>query len=179
MLEIHQFPCLTDNYGFLIHDPVSGETACIDTPDADAYLKEVGVLNEDQTGPFAALLVQNDRLVASAVNAMHLEGDPTRHAELEALRQASQSGPLAGAIVYASGHPCPMCLSALVMNGIRAVYYAFDNHDAAPFGFDSTSSYDKLRLPLSPPPLPLIKLPVALAAAALYGDNSEAEPAHE
>jgi glyoxylase-like metal-dependent hydrolase (beta-lactamase superfamily II) len=42
MLEIHQFPCLTDNYGFLIHDPVSGETACIDTPDADAYLREAG-----------------------------------------------------------------------------------------------------------------------------------------
>lgn len=39
-LEIHQFPCLSDNYGFLVHDPASGETACIDTPDADAYLRE-------------------------------------------------------------------------------------------------------------------------------------------
>lgn len=39
-LQIHQFPCLSDNYGFLIHDPASGETACIDTPDADAYLGE-------------------------------------------------------------------------------------------------------------------------------------------
>lgn len=38
MLEVHQFPCLSDNYGFLLHDPASGETACIDTPDADAYL---------------------------------------------------------------------------------------------------------------------------------------------
>lgn len=37
-LEIHQFPCLQDNYGFLLHDPDSGETTCIDTPDADAYL---------------------------------------------------------------------------------------------------------------------------------------------
>ena len=42
MLEIHQFPCLSDNYGYLVHDPVSGETACIDTPDADAYLREAG-----------------------------------------------------------------------------------------------------------------------------------------
>lgn len=42
MLEIHQFPCLSDNYGFLIHDPASGDTACIDTPDADAYLREAG-----------------------------------------------------------------------------------------------------------------------------------------
>lgn len=39
-LEVHQFPCLSDNYGFLLHDPDSGETACIDTPDAEAYLRE-------------------------------------------------------------------------------------------------------------------------------------------
>ena len=40
MLEIHQFACLSDNYGFLLHDPASGETACIDTPDAEEYLKQ-------------------------------------------------------------------------------------------------------------------------------------------
>jgi len=39
-LQVHQFPCLSDNFGFLLHDPESGETACIDTPDADAYLRE-------------------------------------------------------------------------------------------------------------------------------------------
>ncbi len=32
-LEIHQFPCLNDNYGFLIHDPEADMTATIDTPD--------------------------------------------------------------------------------------------------------------------------------------------------
>jgi hydroxyacylglutathione hydrolase len=40
MLQVHQFPCLSDNYGYLLHDPASGETACIDTPDAEAYLRE-------------------------------------------------------------------------------------------------------------------------------------------
>ena len=40
MLQIHQFPCLSDNYGYLAHDPASGETACIDTPDAAEYLKQ-------------------------------------------------------------------------------------------------------------------------------------------
>lgn len=39
-LQIHQFPCLQDNYGFLLHDPDSGETATIDTPDADIILGE-------------------------------------------------------------------------------------------------------------------------------------------
>lgn len=40
MLEVHQFACLSDNYGYLLHDPASDETVCIDTPDADAYLRE-------------------------------------------------------------------------------------------------------------------------------------------
>lgn len=35
-LEIHQFPCLNDNYGVLIHDPGSNVTASIDAPDATA-----------------------------------------------------------------------------------------------------------------------------------------------
>ena len=40
MLEIHQFPCLSDNYGYLVHDPASGETAAIDTPDGAEYLRQ-------------------------------------------------------------------------------------------------------------------------------------------
>ena len=39
-LQIHQFACLTDNYGYLVHDPASGETVCIDTPDAAEYLAQ-------------------------------------------------------------------------------------------------------------------------------------------
>ncbi|PNU06411.1 hydroxyacylglutathione hydrolase [Novosphingobium guangzhouense] len=42
MLEVHQFPCLSDNYGYLLHDPASQETVCIDTPDADEYLRQAG-----------------------------------------------------------------------------------------------------------------------------------------
>ena len=39
-LELSMFSCLSDNYGYLIHDPVSGETVAIDTPDANTILKE-------------------------------------------------------------------------------------------------------------------------------------------
>jgi len=38
---VHQFPCLNDNYGYLIHDETTGATAAIDTPDADAYRREL------------------------------------------------------------------------------------------------------------------------------------------
>lgn len=40
MLEVHQFPCLSDNYGYLLHDSAGGETAAIDTPDAGEYLDQ-------------------------------------------------------------------------------------------------------------------------------------------
>ena len=39
-LEIVVFPMLSDNYGFLLHDPASGETAVVDPADADATLAE-------------------------------------------------------------------------------------------------------------------------------------------
>ena len=40
-LTVRQFPCLSDNYGFLIRDDASGKTGCIDTPDAAAILREL------------------------------------------------------------------------------------------------------------------------------------------
>ena len=44
MLEVHQFPCLSDNYGFLALDEASGLAACIDTPEAGAILRELDKL---------------------------------------------------------------------------------------------------------------------------------------
>lgn len=43
-LIVHQFPCLSDNYGFLVRDEATGKVAAIDTPDAEAILAELGKL---------------------------------------------------------------------------------------------------------------------------------------
>jgi hydroxyacylglutathione hydrolase len=40
MIHVHQFPCLSDNYGYLVHDTDSHETVAIDTPDAKEYLRQ-------------------------------------------------------------------------------------------------------------------------------------------
>ena len=37
-LQVEMFPCLSDNYGFLLHDPDSGATACVDTPEVAPIL---------------------------------------------------------------------------------------------------------------------------------------------
>ncbi|MBV61037.1 MAG: hydroxyacylglutathione hydrolase [Nevskiales bacterium] len=41
MLQVHQFPCLSDNYGFLIRDEATGVVACVDTPDAHAIARQL------------------------------------------------------------------------------------------------------------------------------------------
>jgi hydroxyacylglutathione hydrolase len=51
-ITIRQFPCLSDNYGFLVRDEASGLAACIDTPDADVILREL-----DQVGWRLALIL--------------------------------------------------------------------------------------------------------------------------
>jgi hydroxyacylglutathione hydrolase len=43
-LVVHQFPCLSDNYGFLVRDQATGAVACVDTPDAEAILRELKTL---------------------------------------------------------------------------------------------------------------------------------------
>jgi hydroxyacylglutathione hydrolase len=40
-IEVRQFPCLSDNYGYLVRDQASGLCACIDTPDGDAVLTQL------------------------------------------------------------------------------------------------------------------------------------------
>lgn len=122
--------------------------------------------------PFGAVLARDGEIIATGVNDVVQSHDPTRHAELEAIRGASQRlgrPDLSGCVVYASGHPCPMCLAALVLARVDAVYYAFDNRDAAPYGFSSEAAYQTLRLPLEPPPLPLTRLELGLSAAQIYG----------
>ncbi|MES2025755.1 MAG: nucleoside deaminase [Pseudomonadota bacterium] len=109
--------------------------------------------------PFGAVLVMDGEIISTGVNDIVHSHDPTTHAEMEAIRVASRvlaRPSMKGAVVYASGHPCPMCLAAMVLTGVDAVYYAFDNNDAAPYGLSSEAVYQKLQLPLTPPPLPLV-----------------------
>lgn len=144
-----------------IHEQLLGEAVRL----AEANLQRGG-------RPFGAVLAIDGEIVATGVNDIVHSHDPTTHAEMEAVRAASRRlgrPDLKGSVVYASGHPCPMCLAAMVIAGVDAVYYAFDNNDAAPYGLSSEAAYQALRLPLAPPPLPLMRIDVGVSAAQLYG----------
>ncbi len=149
-------------------------------PSHEELLREavrLAEINRDRRArPFGAVLAIDGAIIATGVNDVVHSHDPTTHAEMEAVRAASRRlgrPNLKGSVVYASGHPCPMCLAALVIAGVEAVYYAFDNNDAAPYGLSSEATYQALRLSLSPPPLPLTRLDVGVTAAHLYGRSSD------
>ncbi|MCK9512361.1 MAG: nucleoside deaminase [Pigmentiphaga sp.] len=102
--------------------------------------------------PFGALVVRDGEVIATAVNEIHLSHDLTDHAKLLAIRAAARDhGPqvLKGSAVYASGHPCPMCLAAMRLAGVNAVTYAYSNQDAAPFGLSTADLYNELKLPFA------------------------------
>ncbi|APR85355.1 tRNA-specific adenosine-34 deaminase [Minicystis rosea] len=121
--------------------------------------------------PFGAVLVKDGSVVATGVNEILATGDPTAHAELQAIRAAAAklgiSG-LAGAVMYASGEPCPMCLSAMYLNGINEAHYAYSNEDGAPYGLSTAPIYAELAKPPTQRTLVATYLPVRLAGEDLY-----------
>lgn len=96
-------------------------------------------------GPFAALVVRGDVVVADGVNRVTRDLDPTAHAEVVAIRTACRAlgtHVLAGMILVSSCEPCPLCLSAALWARVDAVVYAADRDDAARGGFDDRAFYE-------------------------------------
>ena len=78
-------------------------------------------------GPFGAVIVKNNKIVATGVNRVTANNDPTAHAEVSAIRAACQkenSFKLEGCTIYTSCEPCPMCLSAIYWAGISRICFA-------------------------------------------------------
>ena len=107
---------------------------------------ELATLNiKNGGGPFGALVVRDGLLVAEGQNRVTADIDPTAHAEVVAIRAACQverSFSLAGATVYTSCEPCPLCLSAALWARVDRVVFAADRHDAARGGFDDREFYE-------------------------------------
>jgi tRNA(Arg) A34 adenosine deaminase TadA len=113
--------------------------------------------------PFGAVIVRDGEAIATGVNEIHSTNDPTAHAELMAIRAAGRklgSPDLTGCAVYASGHPCPMCMAAMRLAGIRAVTYAYSNEDGAPFGLSTASIYEELARPFAEQSMTIRHAPV-------------------
>lgn len=84
-------------------------------------------------GPYGAVIVRDGEIIASGVNSVETDHDPSAHAELVAIREACRilsSTDLSDTILYASGEPCPMCLAASYQARVGEIYYACSKKEA-------------------------------------------------
>ncbi len=135
--------------------------------DENQYLGQAIALARANIGkggrPFGAVLVQEGKVVATAVNEIHASNDPTSHAEMNVIRAASRRlgrPDLKGSAVYASGHPCPMCMAAMRLAGVDRVFYAHSNDDGAPFGLSTAAIYEDLARPFAEQSMAIRYVPV-------------------
>lgn len=105
-------------------------------------------MNEGKGGPFGAVVVKDNVVIAKGANEVLAANDPTAHAEMVAIRLACQAlgtYDLSGCELYATGEPCPMCLSAIIWANIRKVYYSNTVKAAEAIGFRDDLIYRHLR----------------------------------
>lgn len=108
-------------------------------------------------GPFGAVIVRDGKVVATGVNRVTANCDPTAHAEVSAIRAACQvvgDFKLEGCTIYTSCEPCPMCLSAIYWAGISRIYYGNTKEDAEAIDFSDKFIYEEIDRPVAQRSIP-------------------------
>lgn len=118
---------------------------------AESYMRKVIALAKSgimkAKGPFASLIVRDDKIIAEGYNEVTTSNDPTAHSEIQAIRQACKkikNFKLNNCDLYCNSLPCTMCLSAIYWAGINKVYYGTSYEEAAAIDFDDKTIYNKI-----------------------------------
>ena len=101
----------------------------------------------DGGGPFGAIIVKDQQIIAASGNRVTPNLDPTAHAEIMAIRAACHhlnDYQLSDCTLYTSCEPCPMCLGAIYWARLATVYFACNRFDASQAGFDDSFIYDEI-----------------------------------
>src|SRR5258708_7691421 len=112
-------------------------------------------------GPFGALLVEENRIVADSTNGVPLTNDPTAHGEVVGIRGACRvygDFQLSGCDLYTTCEPCPMCVGAICWARPARIFYSGTAADAADAGFDDAFIYDELKQPPAARRIPMTQL---------------------
>ena len=108
-------------------------------------------------GPFGAVIVRDGEVIATGVNRVTANNDPTAHAEVSAIRAACQKEgyfKLEGCTIYTSCEPCPMCLSAIYWAGLSRICFANTKKDAEDINFGDKFIYEEIERPIDKRTIP-------------------------
>jgi len=118
-------------------------------------------MRRNEGGPFGAIVVRKNKIIARGWNRVTSTNDPTTHAEITAIREACKklkTFRLDDCELYASCEPCPMCLAAIYWARFKKVFYANTRRDAAWINFDDDLIYRELARPVSRRKIPMKQL---------------------
>jgi len=110
------------------------------------------------TGPFGAVIVKDNKIIAEGFNTVTSTKDPTSHAEIVAIRSACKelnNFTLKGYDLYTTCEPCPMCLSAIYWARIDRIYYANTRKDAQKIDFSDSMIYEELNKTIKDRKIPM------------------------
>jgi len=129
-------------------------------------------------GPFGAVIVKDGEIIAKGTNRVTANNDPTAHAEINAIREASQklgTFDLSGCQIYSSCEPCPMCLGAIYWARLDKIYFANTKNDARDIDFDDSFIYEELEKPIEKRKIPTTQLlrEEAIAAFEKWRDKED------
>jgi guanine deaminase len=123
-------------------------------------LSKIGI-SSGAGGPFGAVIVKDNAIIAEGYNEVLMTNDPTAHAEMVTIRKACKTlndFQLHDCILYTSCEPCPMCLGAIYWARPKMVVFACTKIDAATIGFDDDFIYREIELPLDSRSIPMMHM---------------------
>ena len=111
------------------------------------------------TGPFGAVIVKNEKIIAEGSNKVTSTNDPTAH----------------GCELYSSCEPCPLCLSAIYWARINKIYYANTREDARKIDFDDSFIYSEIKKNIDERKIPMTQMmrDEALKAFELWNKKTD------
>jgi tRNA(Arg) A34 adenosine deaminase TadA len=86
---------------------------------------------------YGALVVLGHEILGKAHDTAVTEGDPSQHAEVNAIRQTVQTlgdSNLSGAVLFSTCEPCPMCSSLAVWSNLTSIVYGVSIEETAGMG---------------------------------------------
>lgn len=154
-----------------------------DLKNLEKWLLEVSRLSDENVrngtgGPFAALVVKDNQIIATGTNRVLADQDPTAHAEVVAIRKACAvlgSFQIDDCLLITSCEPCPMCLGAIYWARPSKVYYCNTREEAAEIGFDDELIYKEIVLEPTVRKIPFARIDFPQARLAFQNWKSKTD----